>query len=513
MRSGEAALFWKTEHGPLRRAEPCRRRWRRSSWDGHAGARSRIDRPSLWKEGDEPARGDEGGRARDRRVGNSMRWRWHWHARPGECRRRASRCRAGGRHREAGLSGASAFTKERTFHAEADPVTVVCGTRRGDAFGGALSARGSIGNGTSGARSRSANAAGAIVGIGLACAAPMPDDLRGQRPLGDVTPVSGTTRLTMAQASHSFLSSQYVERDGKRIVLPRRVRDLGHGNVAGIGQALYQYRDRMPYRFSAANEQAMVHIAAAYARMRDRLGTFACTSSIGPGATKHGHRCGARDHRPASGAAPAGATSSPRAVRIRCWQQLEVPSRANVSVNDAFIPVSRYFDPSCARADRAAALAAMRVLTSPAETGRRHAVAAADVQTEAFDVPTSSSASACGTSAVPSPTRSAARAACGGHRRRAASAHRCGRRPSPMHARTRRCPLVERTGIPVSETQAGKGSLPSITRSRRRDRGHRHERRERARARGRPHHRHRHALDRLHDGMQRCSGPTRGSLA
>ena len=97
--------------------------------------------------------------------------------------------------------------------------------------------------------------------------------------------MSGTTRLTMAQALIRFLSSQYVERDGEQeLFFPGVFGIFGHGNVAGIGQALYQYRDRMPYHL-ARNEQAMVHIAAAYARMRDRLGTFACTSSIGPGAT------------------------------------------------------------------------------------------------------------------------------------------------------------------------------------------------------------------------------------
>ena len=98
-------------------------------------------------------------------------------------------------------------------------------------------------------------------------------------------PLCGTTRLTMAQALIRFLASQYVERDGEEEMFFSGVFGIfGHGNVAGIGQALYQYRDVMPYHL-ARNEQAMVHIAAAYARMRDRLGTFACTSSIGPGAT------------------------------------------------------------------------------------------------------------------------------------------------------------------------------------------------------------------------------------
>jgi 3D-(3,5/4)-trihydroxycyclohexane-1,2-dione acylhydrolase (decyclizing) len=89
----------------------------------------------------------------------------------------------------------------------------------------------------------------------------------------------------MAQALVRFLAVQYVERDGVEERFFGGVFGIfGHGNVAGIGQALYQYRDSMPFH-QARNEQAMVHIASGYARMRDRLGTFACTSSIGPGAT------------------------------------------------------------------------------------------------------------------------------------------------------------------------------------------------------------------------------------
>ncbi len=89
----------------------------------------------------------------------------------------------------------------------------------------------------------------------------------------------------MAQALIRFLAAQRVERDGDTDVFFSGVFGIfGHGNIAGIGQALYQYRDRIPYH-QARNEQAMVHIAAAHARMLDRLGTFACTSSIGPGAT------------------------------------------------------------------------------------------------------------------------------------------------------------------------------------------------------------------------------------
>ena len=112
-----------------------------------------------------------------------------------------------------------------------------------------------------------------------------------------------TTRLTMAQALIRFLSAQYVERDGVEDRFFAGVFGIfGHGNVAGIGQALYQYRDTLPFH-QARNEQAMVHIAAGYARMRDRLGTFACTTSIGPGATNM-ITGAALDHRSPAGAAP-----------------------------------------------------------------------------------------------------------------------------------------------------------------------------------------------------------------
>ena len=191
----------------------------------------------------------------------------------------------------------------------------------------------------------------------------------------------------MAQALIRFLSAQYTERDGVEEMFFSGVFGIfGHGNVAGIGQALYQYRDLVPYHL-ARNEQAMVHIAAAHARMRDRLGTFACTSSIGPGATNMvtGAALATIDRLPVL-LLPGDVFASRRADPV--LQQLEVPSRGDVSVNDAFIPVSRYFD----RITRPgqivpAALAAMRVLTSQAETGAVTLSLPQDVQVEAFDVP------------------------------------------------------------------------------------------------------------------------------
>src|SRR5437870_11918158 len=150
-------------------------------------------------------------------------------------------------------------------------------------------------------------------------------------------------RLTMAQALVRFISAQYAERDG---VEHRFVNGcfgiFGHGNVAGIGEALYERPDLMTY-YQARNEQAMVHAAVGYARQRNRLATMACTSSIGPGATNM-----------LTGAALATINRLPVlllpgdvfASRIPdpVLQQVEVPARGDVSVNDAFQPLSRYWD-------------------------------------------------------------------------------------------------------------------------------------------------------------------------
>src|ERR671933_225775 len=191
----------------------------------------------------------------------------------------------------------------------------------------------------------------------------------------------------MAQALVRFLASQYVERDGvERRFFAGCFGIFGHGNVAGMGQALQQYADDLTY-YQARNEQAMVHTAAAYARQQNRLSTFACTTSIGPGATNM-----------VTGAALATinrlpvlllpgdifASRAPDPV----LQQLEAPRSFDVSVNDCFRPVSRYWD----RINRpeqlpAALLEAMRVLTSPAETGAVTLAFPQDVQAEALDFP------------------------------------------------------------------------------------------------------------------------------
>src|SRR5438874_10188292 len=177
-----------------------------------------------------------------------------------------------------------------------------------------------------------------------------------------------TRRLTMAQALIAYLQSQYVERDGlEQPFLAGCFGIFGHGNLAGVGQALQQTPAFRYYQ--SRNEQAQVHIAIGYAKTKNRLQTFACTSSIGPGATNM-----------VTGAATATINRLPvlllpgdifaRRNVAPVLQQLESEHTQDISVNDCFRPVSRYWD-RIMRADQLpfTLLEAMRVLTSPTETG------------------------------------------------------------------------------------------------------------------------------------------------
>src|SRR5213082_3554043 len=152
-----------------------------------------------------------------------------------------------------------------------------------------------------------------------------------------------TRRLTMAQAVVTFLKNQYVERDGaEQPFFAGCFGIFGHGNVAGIGQALHQHSDVLTY-YQPRNEQAMVHTAAAYARMKNRLATFACTSSIGPGATNMlTGAAGATINRVPVLLLPGDVFASRLPDPV--LQQLELPTRGDVTVNDSFQAVSRYWD-------------------------------------------------------------------------------------------------------------------------------------------------------------------------
>ena len=195
-----------------------------------------------------------------------------------------------------------------------------------------------------------------------------------------------THRLTVAQAIIGFLKNQYSERDGKR----QHFFDgcfgiFGHGNLTGIGQALQQNPDFRYYL--ARNEQAMVHTAAAFAKATNRLRTLVCTTSIGPGATNMLTGAAAATINRVPVLLLPGDTFSRRLV-APVLQQLELPCSPDVSVNDCLRPVSRYWD-RIQRPDQilASLPEAMRILTSPAETGAVTIALPQDVQTDAFDCP------------------------------------------------------------------------------------------------------------------------------
>ncbi|NNG08948.1 MAG: 3D-(3,5/4)-trihydroxycyclohexane-1,2-dione acylhydrolase (decyclizing) [Arenibacter sp.] len=195
-----------------------------------------------------------------------------------------------------------------------------------------------------------------------------------------------TKRLTVAQATIEYLKNQYVERDGvENKFFAGCLGILGHGNVAGIGQALHQQLD-FPY-YVARNEQGMVHTAAAFAKVKNRLQTFVCTSSIGPGATNMLTAAAAATINRIPVLLIPGDIFATRQV-APVLQQLESNLSQDVSVNDCFKPVSKYWD----RINRPEQLITslpevMRVLTSQAETGTVTLSIPQDVQAEAFDFP------------------------------------------------------------------------------------------------------------------------------
>ena len=195
-----------------------------------------------------------------------------------------------------------------------------------------------------------------------------------------------TKRLTVAQATIEFLKNQYVERDGvQNKFFAGCLGIFGHGNVAGLGQALHQNPD-FPF-YVVRNEQGMVHTASAFAKVKNRMQTFACTTSIGPGATNMiTAAAGATINRIPVLLLPGDIFATRQVAPV--LQQLESANTQDISVNDCFKPVSKYWD----RIDRPEQLITslpevMRVLTSQAETGAVTLSIPQDVQAEAFDFP------------------------------------------------------------------------------------------------------------------------------
>ncbi|WP_127841589.1 3D-(3,5/4)-trihydroxycyclohexane-1,2-dione acylhydrolase (decyclizing) [Actinomyces wuliandei] len=277
---------------------------------------------------------------------------------------------------------------------------------------------------------------------------------------------AGTVRLTVAQATIRFLTNQYSERDGvEHRLIEGAFGIFGHGNVAGIGQALLQNEvdpaegeGEMPY-IMPRNEQGAVHAAAAFAKTRDRMSTYMVTASIGPGSLNM-----------VTGAALATTNRLPVlllpsdqfATRVPdpVLQQLEDPTTLDVTVNDAFRPVSRFFD----RVNRPeqlipSLLNAMRVLTDPAETGAVVIAMPQDVQAEAHDWPVELFRRRVWHVRRPVPEPAALE--------RAVDAIRAAKRPMVIagggviysQASEELRAFASATGIPVADTQAGKGAI------------------------------------------------------
>jgi 3D-(3,5/4)-trihydroxycyclohexane-1,2-dione acylhydrolase (decyclizing) len=267
-----------------------------------------------------------------------------------------------------------------------------------------------------------------------------------------------TRRMTMAQALIQFLKNQYVERDGQQHAFFAGMLGIfGHGNVAGIGQALQQNPD-FPY-IPVRNEQSGVHLAAAFAKASNRLRAFACTSSIGPGATNM-----------ITGAALATVNRLPvlllpgdifaRRNVAPVLQQVESFGTQDIGVNDCFKPVSRYWDRIYRPEQLITALPeVMRVLTSPSDCGAVTLALPQDVQTEAYDYPEELFRKRVWLIRRGQPDNVSLD--------RAIEAIRASRRPLIVagggvlmsEASEVLDKFVTKTGIPVAETQAGKGSL------------------------------------------------------
>ena len=278
-------------------------------------------------------------------------------------------------------------------------------------------------------------------------------------------PKTNTVSLTVGQAIVRFLAAQYSERDGvRRRLIPGIWAIFGHGNVAGLGQALEELGDEVELpTYRPQHEQAMVHAAAAYAKHLDRLATFACTASIGPGsANMLTAAAGATVNRLPVLLLPSDIFANRRPDPV--LQQLEHPSEHDVSVNDAFRAVSRFFTRITRPEQLLSALPeAMRTLVDPATTGAVTIALPEDVQAEAHDFPEEFFAERVWRvpRAVPEPELVEL----------AAELLQAAQRPliiagggviysGSAGADGSLAAFAQRHGVPVAETQAGKGSLP-----------------------------------------------------
>ena len=267
-----------------------------------------------------------------------------------------------------------------------------------------------------------------------------------------------TNRLTVAQATIAFLQNQFVERDGiSNRFFAGCFGIFGHGIVAGIGQALQQYPE-LRY-FQVRNEQAMVHAAAAYAKVKNRLSAFVCTSSIGPGATNMITGAAAATINRLPVLLLPGDIFAKRNV-APVLQQLEWSHAQDVSVNDCFKPVSKYWD----RINRPEQLItslpeAMRILTSQADTGAVTLSMPQDVQAEAHDFPVELFKKRIWQVTRPEADRELLAKAAGWIIKSKKPLIIAGGGVIYSGAEKILKQFVNLTGIPVAETFAGKGSL------------------------------------------------------
>jgi 3D-(3,5/4)-trihydroxycyclohexane-1,2-dione acylhydrolase (decyclizing) len=268
-----------------------------------------------------------------------------------------------------------------------------------------------------------------------------------------------TVRLTVAQAIVTYLSRQYSVADGqRRRLIPAALGIFGHGNVAGLGQALDQLSDALPF-IQGRNEQALVHVATAYAKASRRQATLAVTASIGPGALNMVTGAGlATVNRLPVLLLPGDSYATRRQGPV--LQQLQHPTEADTSVNDAFRPLARCFDRITRPEQLLTALPqAMRVLTDPVDTGAVVLALPQDIQSHAYDYPAELFAERDWTIRRPSPDPGEVEAVA----RLLAQAERpliiAGGGVVYADATPELEALADAAGIPVAETFAGKGAV------------------------------------------------------
>ena len=268
-----------------------------------------------------------------------------------------------------------------------------------------------------------------------------------------------TVRLTVGQALVRWLAAQWSERDGeRRRAIPALWGIFGHGNVLGLGQALAQEGAGLPL-LTPRHEQAMVHAALGYAKAARRLQALACTASIGPGAANllTGAATATVNRLPVL-LLPADTFATRRSGVV--LQQLEDPAAGDVSVNDAFRPLSRYFDRVARPEQLLTALpSALRVLLDPAQTGAVTVALHQDVLAEAYDWPAEFFEPRTWLVARRPPAEEELRAAVALLETAARPLLIAGGGVRYSAAEAALAELAEAAGIPVAETSAGKGTM------------------------------------------------------